>query len=733
MSKYNLLLRLGVLGGFFIILLTSFNPLYSVNLLLKLPFEKGVTFVLTRGYNTQTTHVGKDNFALDFTAGGCDSYDAPVLAVTAGVIERVDTGHVHGEVKSYGNSIVINHGDNVLSRYGHLNQVFVTSSERIVQGQIIGTQGNTGSVWGKECKSYPGTHLHFVMYTRGQDGTLTPHLPEPMSGYTDFIEGSEYTSDNEIIADIVSDTGIVENSSEFNSSELIQTEQHQKTSFIKTAWNRLSTFIVQLMKNVLSVTNVSEQQNDSESVSTPSVDVESQANNEDVEEVYDAKFTKTEIPISFVSDAKQVPVSIEIENIGNVDWSKNTISLNVVGGLNPNKVWYHPSWITQLRPVVISKVVGHGEKVTVSFSVSVPEVDRRLRLQLVRNNNGNYVQVGNEFSTIVLNEIVVTKPLEVGPVSMDGVDTEDGVGGSGENIEKSTIEESILDTDPETTEEDLPVEDTVTPVYIYSGGSGGGSSGNSHVDPEPEITATSTPEVSTTTEPLPSLTNLSFSNPIDLESIVYTSSSNYIFSGTSDENTQEIVVQKDGETISTSTPVDGVWDISVSLSVGTQSLTIFGTASEDRQTSSTIFTVVLDSDAPLLEIQLASLGEGLLTAEVTPYDDTPITSLLFEFFEITNYSGECNEGETSFEAPVVSFYLDENDVMQAEIVSTAVGCARIFDTQETTETTVSIEYDESFDIALRVKGTDSAGNVSDWWYSAIPLAAPLPDDVVIEF
>ncbi len=144
---------------------------FGAGLNIKLPFDSGESFILTRGYDTQTTHVGKDIYALDFTKNGCDGYDQPVLAVAGGVVQKVVSGHVYGEANSYGNYIILEHEGGILSRYGHLNNLFVHSGDSVIQGQKIGTQGNTGSVFGKSCKEFPGTHHHFVMYIQG-DSTL---------------------------------------------------------------------------------------------------------------------------------------------------------------------------------------------------------------------------------------------------------------------------------------------------------------------------------------------------------------------------------------------------------------------------------------------------------------------------------------------------------------------------------------------------------------------------------
>ena len=53
----------------------------------------------------------------------------------------------------YGKHIIIAHGNNITSLYGHLDKIFVHNSQKVELGQIIGHMGSTG--WST------GPHLHF--------------------------------------------------------------------------------------------------------------------------------------------------------------------------------------------------------------------------------------------------------------------------------------------------------------------------------------------------------------------------------------------------------------------------------------------------------------------------------------------------------------------------------------------------------------------------------------------
>lgn len=179
------------------ILLVAFVPLLVSNAIfaapsLKMPFPAGELWTMTRGYN-QDTHrnysnpTTQDKLALDFVLPGCEAYGKPVFAVANGVVEFA------GLSGGYGNTVVLNHGDGYKSRSAHLSEINVQVNAVVSQGQEIGKMGNSGNVEGAACKSYPGTHLHFVMYYNGQ-----AFKPEPMSGYTNIgdINGALFLSDN---------------------------------------------------------------------------------------------------------------------------------------------------------------------------------------------------------------------------------------------------------------------------------------------------------------------------------------------------------------------------------------------------------------------------------------------------------------------------------------------------------------------------------------------------------
>ena len=79
-----------------------------------------------------------------------DDFGSPVVAAASGVVTTAVTG-MHKP--SYGQYVVIDHGNGESTLYGHLNSVLVTVGQPIDQGTQLGTLGTTGNS--------TGPHLHF--------------------------------------------------------------------------------------------------------------------------------------------------------------------------------------------------------------------------------------------------------------------------------------------------------------------------------------------------------------------------------------------------------------------------------------------------------------------------------------------------------------------------------------------------------------------------------------------
>ncbi|MEK7187401.1 MAG: peptidoglycan DD-metalloendopeptidase family protein [Patescibacteria group bacterium] len=132
----------------------DYNAL-PVGELLILPIANAAT---TQGYGATTFaksgYRGKWHNGLDFRA----SLGTPVLAAASGRIAMATDQDRYCPRGAYGKVIVINHGDNLTTLYGHLSRMVVAVGDTVKQGQVIGYSGSTGYA--------TGPHLHFTVFAQ---------------------------------------------------------------------------------------------------------------------------------------------------------------------------------------------------------------------------------------------------------------------------------------------------------------------------------------------------------------------------------------------------------------------------------------------------------------------------------------------------------------------------------------------------------------------------------------
>lgn len=75
----------------------------------------------------------------------------PIYAAKDGVVLEAKTGVTWGG--SYGDAVVIDHGDGIRAIYAHLSKIEVKPKDKVTEGQQIGLSGNSGNS--------TGPHLHF--------------------------------------------------------------------------------------------------------------------------------------------------------------------------------------------------------------------------------------------------------------------------------------------------------------------------------------------------------------------------------------------------------------------------------------------------------------------------------------------------------------------------------------------------------------------------------------------
>ena len=104
---------------------------------------------------------------------GHDGYDyaltyEPVAAAAPGVVMYANWLDPNCHECLSGQTVEINHGNGLLSFYGHLSVIGVTKGQYVARGQVIGISGMTGTA--------TGPHLHFGVYnTRRNQTPVDPY------------------------------------------------------------------------------------------------------------------------------------------------------------------------------------------------------------------------------------------------------------------------------------------------------------------------------------------------------------------------------------------------------------------------------------------------------------------------------------------------------------------------------------------------------------------------------
>lgn len=92
---------------------------------------------ISQGY--KSSHLG-----IDFAA----PKGYTIVAVMSGTVARCGNGV---EDWSYGNQVVINHGNGYYTNYAHMSKISVKKGQKVSAGQKIGEVGSTGNSTGNHC------------------------------------------------------------------------------------------------------------------------------------------------------------------------------------------------------------------------------------------------------------------------------------------------------------------------------------------------------------------------------------------------------------------------------------------------------------------------------------------------------------------------------------------------------------------------------------------------------
>lgn len=101
------------------------------------------------------------HYAIDI--GGGVEGQTNIIAAASGTVVAANNVCVAGHSECggrLGNYVRIMHSDGTITRYGHMQDVYVNVGDNVIQGQVIGTMGNTGDS--------TGPHLDFQVLVNGE-------------------------------------------------------------------------------------------------------------------------------------------------------------------------------------------------------------------------------------------------------------------------------------------------------------------------------------------------------------------------------------------------------------------------------------------------------------------------------------------------------------------------------------------------------------------------------------
>ena len=123
---------------------------------------------LSSGYVSRNRPIGSES---EFHTG----YDIPASYGSAVVAAEAGTVIYAGWMSGYGNTIMINHGNGLVTLYGHNSSLTVSKGDTVSRGQQVAKIGSTGNS--------TGNHCHFEVRVNGSHTNPEPYLGVPNIGY----------------------------------------------------------------------------------------------------------------------------------------------------------------------------------------------------------------------------------------------------------------------------------------------------------------------------------------------------------------------------------------------------------------------------------------------------------------------------------------------------------------------------------------------------------------------
>lgn len=134
------------------------------------PVENSANTKLVSGFGVRINPFHKGNYnhpGVDFTS----ARGAAVVATGAGRVTKAVKGSILQA--GYGNYVDIEHGNGLITRYAHLDDVTVRTGQKVDKGFIIGTVGMSGGS--------VAPHVHYEIIRKGEQVDPVPYMLEGLT------------------------------------------------------------------------------------------------------------------------------------------------------------------------------------------------------------------------------------------------------------------------------------------------------------------------------------------------------------------------------------------------------------------------------------------------------------------------------------------------------------------------------------------------------------------------
>lgn len=147
---------------------------------------------ITSGYGYRTHPIqGVYKIHAGIDISGYNVFGAPAVAAADGIVIYA------GWISGYGNCVMINHGNGIISLYGHGAEIVTTTGATVKQGDIIMKVGSTGNS--------TGPHLHFEIRKNGAVVDPIPYLNGEVKSIIEKSEQNNTIGENTTTEDLVAE------------------------------------------------------------------------------------------------------------------------------------------------------------------------------------------------------------------------------------------------------------------------------------------------------------------------------------------------------------------------------------------------------------------------------------------------------------------------------------------------------------------------------------------------